>query len=292
MIYTNKSNLPEAYVQAILNDPYSKEERGDISVTELIGPPQARILKKKFDDKIIRDVADDAWMVLGKGCHSVLEEAKVKSAIKEKRLFAEVNGWKTSGKFDHFALMPDGTLDDFKVTSVFAVKKGVKIEWEQQLNLLCFLCVANDHPPIKALRIIAFLRDWNSFMKLRDKNYPEMNIFVGDVKLWSFTEQEAYMAERVKVHQEAEKGNIPECTPEERWASHRTFKVIRGENKNPSPGGVFTDEFHKDPRKEAQDFIDDHKFGPEMRIEESPREFKRCEKYCDASPFCKQFQGE
>ena len=44
MILTNKHNLPEAIVAAIMNDSYTKGD-ADISVTELLSPPQLRALR-------------------------------------------------------------------------------------------------------------------------------------------------------------------------------------------------------------------------------------------------------
>ena len=46
MKLTNNHNLPEAIVAAIMNDSYTKGD-ADISVTELLTPPQLRHLKLK-----------------------------------------------------------------------------------------------------------------------------------------------------------------------------------------------------------------------------------------------------
>lgn len=291
MKITNRKNLPESFVNAVVNDPYHLEERGDISVTELIGPPQIRVLKKKFNDKIIEDVADRLWALFGQMGHALLEKQTVKSSIMEERLFTVVLGWKVSGKYDNLSLIPELILQDYKFTSTYAVK-SIKTEWESQLNLLKFLANVNGYEDIKKLQIIAMLRDWNRGMLAKQKEYPEDPIKVMDIPIWSSSEVESYLEERVRIHQEAEKGNVPECTDEERWASTLTYRVIKKGNVNATRGGVFTSEFSSDPKHEAEEFIKNHKDGHLMTAEKKPREFKRCENYCTVSPFCKQFQGD
>jgi hypothetical protein len=291
MIFTNKHNLPDSFVQAVTNDPYYDEERGDISVTTLIGPAQARVLKDKFSDKIVEDVADRLWALFGQMGHALLERQTVKSAIKEKRLFSEFGGWSLSGKFDNLTLLPELILQDYKFTATYAVKE-VKPEWEAQLNILNLLAKINGYPEIKRLQVIAMLRDWfPSMLEKSPDKYPACQVKVMDVKMWSEDETVKYIEDRIKIHQEADKGNIPECTDEERWASNLCYKVIKQGNKNASKGGVFTSEFSGDPKHEAEQFIKNHKDGALMTAFKQPREFKRCEKYCSVSPFCKQFQG-
>jgi len=81
-------------------------------------------------------------------------------AFTEERLFAEVAGWTVSGQFDRMLLFPDGTLQDYKFTSVWAVPDGCKPEWERQLNALRYLAACNGYR-IARLQIVAILRDWS-----------------------------------------------------------------------------------------------------------------------------------
>lgn len=292
MKFTNNNNLPESFVQAVTNDPYYDEERGDISVTTLIGPPQIRVLKAKHDDQIIEDVTDRLWALFGQMGHAILERQTTPSTIKEIRLFAKFCGWDLSGKFDNLSLILEMILQDYKFTSTYAVKV-IKPEWEAQLNILNLLAKINGYKGIKKLQVVAMLRDWNQSMLLKSPDkYPQFPIKVIDVPMWSDEKTEQYIIDRIKLHQEADAGNVLPCTDEERWASTLCYKVIKEGNKNASKGGVFTAEFSADPKHEADQFIKNHKDGALMTAVKQPREFKRCEKYCAVAPFCKQFQGE
>jgi len=120
MKYTNLSNLPKAIERAVINDPY--ESNSDISTTRLIAPPRIRVLQKRNWDLITEDVSDRIFSLLGQSVHHVIERAKTRHEISEKRLFYKddkiTNGWTLSGAFD--LLNRDGHLIDFKVTSAWS----------------------------------------------------------------------------------------------------------------------------------------------------------------------------
>ena len=118
MQITNHADLPEAIVEAIRRDPYDPGDC-DISVTRLIGPPQLRILERRHADEIEEDASDRIWALVGQIGHRILERAEAE-ALAETRLFAQAGGWTVSGQFDRMVLLPDGTLQDYKFTSVWA----------------------------------------------------------------------------------------------------------------------------------------------------------------------------
>ena len=91
MKLTNKLNLPQPLVDAVKNDSYTKGEKADVSVTQLIGPMQQIFLKRKHWDELEEDVSDLIWALLGQTMHTILERADI-SAIKEKRLYLNVDG--------------------------------------------------------------------------------------------------------------------------------------------------------------------------------------------------------
>lgn len=289
MKYTNKHALPESFVQAVTNDPYDSGQ-SDISCTTLIAPPQIRILRKKHASDIVEDVMDRLWALFGQMGHALLERQTTLSAIKEKRLYATFLEWKLSGQFDNLTLIPEKILQDYKFTSTYAVKE-IKPEWEAQLNVLNYLAKLNGHDDIKELQVVAMLRDWNRGMLLQNPDkYPKVPIKVMKVRMWSDKEVEKYIIDRIKIHQEAEKGKILPCTDEERWASPLCYKVMKDGNVRATK--VFSAEFSDDPERDALTFIKNHKNGSLMEAVLKPREFKRCENYCDVAPFCSQFQGE
>jgi hypothetical protein len=94
--YTNSLNLPQAIVNAITEHDYDRGE-SDITVTELLGPPQIRRLRIEHDDEITVDVADQGFILLGSSVHKILEHAET-SAETEKRLYVTVNGVKRVGE--------------------------------------------------------------------------------------------------------------------------------------------------------------------------------------------------
>src|SRR6185436_15819592 len=105
---TNRHGLPAPLVNAMRNDPYTKG-RSDISVTQLIQPPQPRKLLKGRE--IEEDASELIWRLLGQAVHTILERAYPDTAITEKRVFGEVLGWIVSGQFDVY---DNGLLSDYK----------------------------------------------------------------------------------------------------------------------------------------------------------------------------------
>lgn len=75
--FTNKYNAHKAIVNAVEIDDHVVN--GDISVTQLMGPPQARYLKIKHkgDPRIQSDVRDQFWMLFGTIVHEILERGNV-----------------------------------------------------------------------------------------------------------------------------------------------------------------------------------------------------------------------
>ena len=197
MKYTNRLNLPGPVVNAITNDPYSHDS--DISVSGLIMAPKQRLLASRHDDQIVEDVADQIYALLGTSVHYILDmyAQNHPKAIAEKRLYTSVAGWKVSGKPD---LIEDGVLSDYKVTSVWSVMDGVKVEWEQQLNLYAALALKNNIS-IDRIQNVAILRDWQRAKASREQDYPQSNVVVMDVPLWRPSDGLHYLEGRVKIHQ-------------------------------------------------------------------------------------------
>lgn len=271
MNLTNVYELPEALVRAIKNDPYTGG--GDISVTKLIDSPQVRVLRKQYGHAVVEDVSDRIWSLLGQAVHTILERAGEEEHVKvEERLYAEVLGWKVSGQYDRMDLHGT-TLDDYKVTSTYAVEG--KIEWERQLNCLRWLAVQNGYK-VERLRIVAILKDWKKAKAKIDPNYPQVPVAVINVPVWDLAETALYVEERVAIHQAADAGEIPECTDEERWYSGTKFALMK-------KGGKRAIKLYE--RKEDIDDVPDGTF-----VEERPGVYRRCADYCEVADFCEQHQ--
>lgn len=287
---TNRQGLPAPLVNAIRNDPYSRGD-SDISVTQLIQPPQLRRLLK--GRQVEEDAADCVWRLLGQAMHTILERDPG-TAMVEKRLFTRVRGWKVSGQFDVY---DEGVLTDYKITSVYA-REG-KIEWTNQLNLLAALCRRNNMP-VQRVQIVAIFRDWRPKEALSE-DYPQAQVAVIPAPVWTSGEAEEYLEQRVALHQMEVP---PLCTDEERWlqpskwalmkkGQKRAIKLFDSENallKYAEKNGIYelvADGSYYEPEGSfAWKLVDGH------YVAHRPGSYRRCESYCNAAPFCPQWQAE
>ena len=295
MKFTNKYNLPEIYVRAVTNDPYDSSG-SDISTTVLLGPPRINALRKIHADFITEDVADRFFALDGQAIHYVIERSKTENDLVEIRLFykdkAITNNWTLSGQFD--VLNKDGNLIDVKNCSVWSVIYGKK-EWEQQLNILDFLCrkntdkltINNKPVEVKKLSILAFMRDWKATEAERSDNYPKAKVVEIDINRWTEEEQEDYIRERIYLHQSAFQGNkLPPCTPEERWHKPGVFALMKAGRKS-SVKNSATLEQAKNYCKEKGIDLNSKTFA----IIERPGSDNRCESYCNVNEFCNYYMG-
>ena len=296
MEFTNASNLPKAIERAVSNDPYDSSG-SDISTTRLIAPPRIRVLEKRNYDLLKEDVADRIFSLLGQSVHHIIERAKTRKELSEKRLFYKdekiTNGWTLSGAFD--LLNREGHLTDFKVTSawqvVHALKEG-KPDWENQLNVLDFLCRKNPNElinyktkiKVKRLSVMAILRDWSLFQTMKSDNYPKKQVAMIPIRRWTEEEQDNYVRERIKIHQNAEKvSKLPLCTATERWRKEDQFAVMKSGRKSALR--------LLDTRQLALDYLKSQNMveGVGCSIVERKGEDVRCQHYCKVNEFCDYF---
>jgi hypothetical protein len=230
MKITNQHNLPEVVFNALTFSDYTK---GDslLSVTQLIDSPRVSQLQRQHDDEIEQDAVDFLWSRFGTSVHQMFEAAvHGADCISEERLFAEVNGWKISGAIDLQHLTHDGVIvSDYKVTSVWSVIND-KQEWHKQLNCYAWMVRHAKQLPVKQLRIIAILRDWSRRKAEEGGNYPDSPIQMITIPMWSESDQDNYVQERVALHQEADfefatGGELPKCDAHERWDKPTVFAV-------------------------------------------------------------------
>ena len=298
MEFTNISNLPKVIERAVANDPYDSSG-SDISTTRLIAPPRIRVLEKNNFDLIKEDVSDRIFSLLGQSVHHIIERAKQKTDIAERRLFykddAITNGWTLSGAFD--LLTRQGNLIDFKVTSAWSALDAVtngKDEWEQQLNVLDFLCRKKQKEllrykkeiKVKSLSIMAILRDWSKMRVMQSDNYPRKQVVMIPIRRWTEEEQENYVRTRIKLHQDAETtNNLPICSAKERWRKEDTYAVMKDGRK--TAWRVFN------TKEEAVQFLLSQKMieGKGCNIVFRKGEDVRCQHYCRVNEFCSHFMN-
>ena len=286
MKLTNKYGAPGSIVDAIHNDPYTKDG-ADFSVTELIKPPQIRRLWQEHEDEISIDVRDEMFKLLGTAVHNLLDSAPKcgqcdpcdscdgtgvidDGKTREKRFHANHDGTSISGAVD--LIGDDGAVIDYKVTSTYSVKRGLKEDWEKQLNLYAWLLRQNG-VAVTSLNIVAICRDW-ARSKVGTYQYPDSMVVTLKVPVWSDSRQDRYIAERIRVH--SMESTLP-CTTEERWA-RGAYKVTGGRGR-PKPF---------DSRHEAEKhlMVTDN---PKLKIIEAEAKYIRCEDWCEVAPFCPQW---
>lgn len=287
MKLTNRLGLPEPIVQAVANDSYNAQ--GTLSVTTLLKPPQAYALTLKHGSEIVEDAADRIWSLMGQIGHTIVERASASLGddwITERRFHAEIDGEKVSGQAD-LVHLPTSTVDDFKFTSGWAVKDAQangKSEWRMQLSMLAVLARMNGIEITKG-RIIAIVRDWTKMQALRNPEWPQDNVAVIDMDILPHNETLLWMETRIDEFKEAVGGNPRPCTDEERWCSPGKWAVYKGTNIKAAKLADSEDELS------SWIFANKGKIGSDYRIEERPTEYKRCQQYCGAAPFCPQFQA-
>ena len=293
MKYTNRHNIPQEIINAVHNDNYSRG-KATISATGLLQPPRIRLLAQEHYDKLTIDVSDEIWKLLGQSVHTILERANENNedTITEQRMFAIVKDWTVSGQTDSIDVKSN-TLKDYKVTSVWSIVSALnegKVEWEQQLNIYAYLYKQNTGKTIYQLNIIAIARDWNKNQYLRSGgDYPPSPVTVLNIDLWSDEEQEAFIKQRVSIHQEAEvdyliNDKLPLCTDEERWRRKDTYRVEKKGRK--------TAVRVLDTQEEADEYIGGHKDSKLLKVVEAKGECVRCANYCDVAEFCNQYNKE
>ena len=287
MKITNQFNLPDVVVDALLQDDYTKG-KSNRSVTSLIDSPRVAILQRNNEHRIEQDVVDFLWSRFGTSVHGMFEAAVANNqhanVISEERMYAEVRGWTISGAVDLQEVHDDGVLiSDYKVTSVWSVIHD-KTEWHNQLNAYAWLVRWSKDLPVKGLRIIAILRDWQRRKAQMEADYPDSPIHLVDIPMWSVKDTDQYILDRVLLHQQAEfdrmtGGVLPPCTSAERWEKPTTYAV----NKKGRKRAVRV----LSTREEADSYMES--LGKDHLIEERIGESTRCaQDWCRVARFCDQ----
>jgi hypothetical protein len=289
-VITNRLNLPQPIVEAIKNRTYSPGE-SDVTVTGLIDPVQITVLKQRHADEIVEDASDRIYSLQGESVHAILERAGkgLPNYIVEERFYYEYRGVKLGGQIDIYD-KEHKILQDYKVTSVYSVRDGVKEEYAKQANINAFILRHNGYK-VEGLQIVAILRDWRKMERERDvadskargykPRYPEHQVVLLPVPMIDEDEVRAFIHERIDRHIEAKSlkdNELPPCSKEERWDTDYLFAVVELVKKKATR--LFSSE------EEAKLFIEDSK---EHFIQKRPGINTRCANYCSVKSFCSQY---
>lgn len=290
MKITNKFNLPETFVSFARDGKYDKGA-SDISVTTLIDAPRVNVLKQQRHGDIEVDVSDMVWPLFGTAVHHMLESSAPQGNVTmEERLFVNINNWVVSGQIDHQE--ENGGMvyiSDYKVTSVWSVIFG-KEDWVRQLNCYAHMVRLAKGREVGGVRIIAILRDWQRREAQFKPDYPQSPVAVVDIPLWDAEKAQAYMEERVHLHQDAQmlwdtQEAVVECSDEERWTKPDTWAVMKAGAKRATK--VF------DTEADANEWLKQQSpTRTAHQVVKRPGGRTRCEQYCSVAEFCTQWAME
>ncbi len=282
MKLTNKFNLPDTFVNVISRPQYTKGD-SQISATEILNSPRIVQLKRQHWEELEEDASDMVWSLFGSAVHNILEHGKDDHHIVEERIFTKFEGWTISGQIDLQEVYDDGiVLSDYKVTGAWAVMNE-KNDWHNQLNIYAWLVERAKQKKIKALQIVAIIRDWSRRDAQNKEGYPKSPVTIINIPMWTFAQREAYVSIRLKMHNDAffaihAGDEMPACTAEDMWEKPTTFAVMK-------EGGKRAKSVHE-TREAAEKALPEK--GHFIEVREGGR--TRCESFCQVAPFCSQYQ--
>lgn len=309
---TNTEGIPQSIVNAIIASR-NRYNRGnsDYTATELQLPPRIRALRMRHKDEIVEDASDLIFSLIGSIGHMIVETSDgAEGDIVEERVFAEVAGKIVSAQLD-LAREDEGgmSINDFKFTSVFQFKDGIKDDYIAQLNIQRYLLKRDKGIDAVRLNSIPIFRDWAKSRVGTAPNYPAQQIQVLPAPMWKHEETEAYIKERIAIHESCngkKDDELPLCTPKDRWERGEAYVVIAEGAKRA------TKSFYCDSALNAKKLAEDLAtnltkssgkkvnaktkevtFGPPKKkyvVEHRDGTNMRCESYCPVASFCFFYQ--
>lgn len=220
MKLTNKYGYPQALERAIMADPYNRGD-SEFSATSLLKPARISALEALHKDELTADIDERMFILYGQIVHVILERSGLAlgKAVVEKRFFGTIDDVKISAQIDTLSLDADGTLTDFKFTSVFGFKPyaPIKEEYVQQLNIQLELLRQNGLDA-KKLQICGLLRDWRPG-EAKKGNYPN-KVATINIPIWPRDKTIKYISGRIKEHRAAV-NVLPDCSATDHWGWKR-----------------------------------------------------------------------
>lgn len=321
----------QSVIDALINDDYDLREKplNVFSATEVIDSPKAKVLWNRHKDEVVVDVSDNFHTMDGSAIHYVVEKSNKKAGrLSEERLYINVTtgevhslpeGAKLIGsnwynvkhyyvscKFDNY-IDEEFCLEDYKRTSVYEAKGGLKVQRVQQLNIGAY-ALSMIGFPVKKVRACLFLKDWSAASLKKEETsarqkgwpckYPPIPYAEFEPELWSMEDILVYLRDRVQLHVAAQAMKddvIPPCNAEERWYRGESFAIVK-EGLKTAKKVVKVDDY--DSREQAlqtaevvlQQFRDEKpKDAKLFSIETRPGNDGRCngdKRYCHICQWC------
>ena len=124
---------------------------------------------------------------------------------------------------------------------------------------------------VNKLQIVAIFRDWRPMEAKKDPEYPNTQVAVLNIPVWTLDEAEAYVKERVALHQLSDP---PACNDEERWATPEKWALMKEGGKRAT---------------KLYDIKPEEEISKGYYLEHRPKVHKRCQDYCAVNKFCPHF---
>lgn len=279
MRVTNKFNLPDPIVQAVQKNYKPTPNR--YGVTSLLKGATQTVLERRFNDDITVDASENIWAIFGTAVHKILEQADSENMLKEYRIEVPAGDDVStiSGVVDLYDLNTD-TVIDYKTGSVWKVITNDWEDYRKQIALYAWMLNQKGYP-CKRGQIVLFMKDHSKAKAKRERDYPELPVYV---KTFEFTSEELQQAHREALERILEirclmgtpTDLLPPCDPESRWYTGTKYAVMDG-NKKKALRVL-------DSAEEADEWMKEHNKG--TRVDVRPGENKRCQDYCNVADFC------
>lgn len=313
MHYSNTNNISLALAVFLASDDYDYEANV-ISATSLMRSTRQYLLAKRIpSSERVTDISSVVSSRMGTAIHNAIEQSWLDNPGKkleilgypkrvydniminpspdelaanvkgipiymEQRSYAEVLGYRISGKFD---FVGEGKVQDFKSTSVWNyMNQTNKLNYILQLSIYRFL-----NPTIitKDTALIHYIfTDWSQAAARTTKGYPANRVLTQELKLMSLSETLKYIQQRltaIKRYSATPEQDLPLCTPEELWRKDTVWKYY----KNPEKTSRSTKNY--DNQRDA--LLHFNKDGSVGIVKEVLGQAVAC-KYCSAFSICTQ----
>jgi len=312
--YANATGIPLSVAAFLAHDGYDHNDQ-TISATGLMRPIRQTILGPRVPTAAAQVDLQTMWKSrLGTALHdgvekvwteghykqamrrmghpeSVIERIKVNPATTqdddipvylEQRMYRDYMGFIVSGKYDFIG---DGTLEDFKSTSVFTWIYGTKTEdYALQGSIYRWLDADYAEPKISSdyITIQFFFTDWVGFKAKSESNYPANAIMSKNIPLLSLDATELYIKGKLNdllKFKDADESDLPRCSDKELWRRPAVYKYYKNKNSTKRSTKNFDSQTEAYARMQ-----EDNNIG---MVKEVPGQVTAC-KFCPAFPICTQ----
>jgi len=278
MTYTNKLNLPQAFVDAVMEQE-NEHHKADYSVTELLKGETEIALTMLHKNELEVDASDCINTLFGSAVHSILEKHGGQDT--EVYMECDLNGHILSGKAD---IIESDLITDWKTCSSWKITFKDFTDWRKQLMAYAYLHVMNTNEAITNGRIVALIKDWSPTNAERDSSYPQSPVAVLNFE-WDWSEVTELANEFVnkinKVEESIKTNNFPPCSEEDRWHEADTWALMKKERKS----AIKLYDNEEDAKSACN--------KPELYVEHRPGKDRKCDKYCDVGRcgFCPYYNS-